>query len=705
MFKVTLPSFGPVGALSGWANRILRIDLSGPRIWAQPTAPFAPDFVGGRGLAAAILWAEYPEPVDPFDERAPLMVMPGALTGTIAPYSGRTNVCGFSPQCAPYPWFTRSSIGADWGARLKRAGYDGLVITGASERPVLILIQDDEVSILPAGTLWGQDTVATQEAIQDEWGGQVRTLTIGPAGERLSRIATIHTGSTSVAGQGGFGAVMGAKKLKAISVIGAGGASVGKVPVADPDRLRALFKGVGAEVRTQRGRSRFLQAFNERLEAEGGGHVRLTACTASCPSPCRLEFSDIQGCHFDHKWSGALACVSGRFRGGGDNVYDWDLGMRGGFELNMHANRLGLNHWDLLVGMIPWLRACHRKGLLPDINGQRFDLNSIDFWVHLLDAIAYRRGMGDALAEGGWHAALQLDLGPELMRRYYTGWGYSGHWDGHAAWVNPIVYPFWIVSALHWAMDTRDPASSTHGYIQGVMYWGPFRKELYGRAFGGDQAEITWDHMRAIGERVYGRADTLDPLSGYEGKELPGAFHGLRSVMKDCLPTDDQVFPLMWSYNSEDRFCRIEVEGDTIDGPDVDAAILRAGTGLEWDTAEFERAAERVLNLERAITVRHWGRTRATDERVLPYFSYDENWTSPMLDAPQRLDPGKFAPVLDATYRLRGWDTARGWPTPERLAQLDLPHVYEPMVAGAQAAQARLPELPPETPVVDYHAE
>jgi aldehyde:ferredoxin oxidoreductase len=673
-----------------------------------------PDLIGGRGFAAAVLWNEYPEPVDPFDERAPLMVMPGALTGTIAPYSGRTCVCGFGPQCAPYLWFTRSNIGADWGARLKRAGYDGLVVTGASERPVQILIRDDEVQILPADELWGQDTIATQEMIQDRWGKQVRTLTIGPAGERLSRIATIHTGSTSVAGQGGFGAVMGAKKLKAISVLG-----TGKVPVADHDRLRALFKAVGAEMRTSRGRPRNLDAINERLQAEGGGRARMSACTASCPAPCRLEFSNVPGCHFDRKWTGALNCVSGRFRGGMDNVYDWDVGMRGGFELNMHANRLGLNHWDLLVGMIPWLRACNREGLLDEINDRAFDLDSIGFWVHLLDAIANRRGMGDALAEGGWRGAQRLGLGVELMRRYYSGWGYAGHWDGHAAWVNPIVYPFWIVSALHWAMDTRDPASSTHGYIQGVMYWGPFRKALYGRSFLGDKAEITWDHMRAIGERVYGRADALDPLSGYEGKELPGSFHGLRSVMKDCLPTDDQVFPLMWSYNTEDRFCRIQVNdaadrgatdrgatnrSDTIDGPDVDAAILRAGTGLDWDTAEFERAAERVLNLERAIVVRHWGRTRAMDERVQPSFSYDENWANPELGTRQRLDPRLFATVMDDYYRLRGWDVERGWPTPERLAQLDLAHVYEPMVAGAQAAQARLPELPPETPVIDYHA-
>jgi aldehyde:ferredoxin oxidoreductase len=702
MTKTTLPRFQP---LHGWTNRLLRVDLSSGRIWAEETAPRVPAFLGARGLAAAILWDEYPEPVDPFDARAPLMVMPGALTGTVAPYSGRTSICGFSPQCWPYPWFTRSNIGADWGARLKRAGYDGLVVTGASERPAMILIHDDEVSILPADGLWGMDTLEAQEAVQRAYGQTARTLTIGPAGERLSRIATIQTGSTSVAGQGGFGAVMGAKKLKAITVIG-----TGQVAVADGDRLRALFKAVGAEARTQRGRRRNLDAINERLEAEGGGRARMSPCTASCPAPCRTVFSDVPGCHFDLKWTGAMSCVSGRFRGGRDTVYDWDVGMRGAFELNMHANRLGLNHWDLLVGLIPWLRACNRQGLLPEVEGKAFDLNSIDFWVHLLDAIAYRRGMGDALAEGGWRGAQQVDLGVELMRRYYTGWGYSGHWDGHAALVNPIVYPFWLVGALHWAMDTRDPASSTHGYVQGVMYWGPFREALYGRSFLGDHAQITWDHMRGIGERVYGRADTLDPLSGYEGKALPGAYHGVRSVMKDCLPTDDQVFPLMWSYNTEDRYCRIPIaegpdEGTVVDGIDVDAAILRAGTGLDWDTAKFQRAAERVLNLERAIVIRHWGRTRAMDERVLPYFAYDENWTNPELGERQRLDVDRFKGVMDDYYRLRGWDVDTGWPTRERLAHLDLEGVYDDMVAGARDAQERLPELPPERPVADHHRQ
>ena len=390
-----------------------------------------------------------------------------------------------------------------------------------------------------------------------------------------------------------------------------------------------------------------------------------------------------------------MACVSNIFGGGGrHSLYDWDFGYRGAFELNMYANRLGLNHWDLLVGIVPWLRTSQMQGLFSQFNGRVVDWRSIEFWVELLDDIAYRRGDGDALAEGGLRAATALGIGEDIVRRYYTGWGYSGHWDGHAAFVNYIVYPFWIPGAVHWAMDTRDPASSTHGYVQNSIYWGPFQAR-----YRNEDAAITWDHMRGIGQRVYGRADTLDPLSGYEGKAIPAAYHGLRSVMKDCLPTDDQVFPLIYSLNTPDHFCRI---GD-IDGPDVDSHLFRAGTGVDWDSREFERAAERVLNLERAIVIRHFGRDRQMDERVIPSFEYDENWVNPETNERQALDRKRFAPVLDEYYRLRDWDVASGWPTRTKLDGLGLADVYEPMVEGALAARARLPELPPELPITDPH--
>jgi len=98
-------------SMNAWANRILRIDLTSMTIRAQESAPYVPDSLGARGIAAKIAWDEYPEPVEPFDPANPLMIFPGALTGSRSPYSGRTSVCAFSPQGYPHPWFTRSNIG------------------------------------------------------------------------------------------------------------------------------------------------------------------------------------------------------------------------------------------------------------------------------------------------------------------------------------------------------------------------------------------------------------------------------------------------------------------------------------------------------------------------------------------------------------------------------------------------------------------
>jgi len=152
--------------------------------------------------------------------------------------------------------------------------------------------------------------------------------------------------------------------------------------------------------------------------------------------------------------------------------------------------------------------------------------------------------------------------------------------------------------------------------------------------------------------------------------------------MKDCLPVDDFVFPLIQSPNTPDRFCRI---GD-IDGPSVEYHLLKAGTGARMAEEEFEIAAERIYSLERALTVRHWARDREMDEMVLPSFEYRENWQNPHLPERYALERDKFVPVMDDYYALRGWDVQTGWPTPEHLERVGLADVYQPMVEGAARA-------------------
>ena len=676
---VHLERFAP---LHGWANRILRIDLSDRRIWAEPSERYVPDYIGGRGIAAKIAWDEYPEPVDAFAPQNPLMVIAGALTGTRSPYSGRASVAAFSPQAYPYNWFTRASIGAQYGTELKRAGYDGLVITGASETPVQVIIRDDEVRIAPADDLWGLDVFDTIAAIQNVLGKEVKLLTIGPAGERLSRIATIATATSSTAGQGGFGAVMGSKKLKAVCVLGSG-----SVSVAAPQAFRELITAANEQLRANR--KMIGNAVYTRGELNRGGRVRPYACTAFCPTPCNFYYTDMPGVAYpDRVYEGHMACVGGCFRGFSDEpiphggLYDWKLGLYGGFEMNVLSNRYGLNQWDIVISMVPWLERCQWEGLLSELNGVPIDWQDPRYWAHFLRCMAYREGMGDALAEGGLRAATALGMGEGLARRYYTAWGFGGHWDGHACWLNYLVFPYWIVSALQWSSDTRDPYSSSHGYVQNIMRWSPLG--------GPKEREVTWEHIRGISERVYGSVQALDPLSGYAAKAWPAAYHDRRSVMKDTVPTDDQVFPLIYSVTTEDRFFRV---GD-IEGPSMDYHLFRLGTGTDWSEAEFDRAADRIYTLERALCVCHWARDRQIDETALPSFEYEENWVNPLVGEKQALDREQFRPVMDDYYRHLGWDPQTGWPTRERLAELGIGEVYEPMVAGAETARARRPEWP-----------
>jgi aldehyde:ferredoxin oxidoreductase len=670
--------------LHAWANRILRIDLSNMRVEVQETEPYVPQYLGARGIAARICWQECAEPVEPFGPSNPLMIFPGALTGSRSPYSGRSSVCSFSPQGYRHPWFTRSNVGGYFGGELKRAGYDGLVVTGAAETPVRIRIRDDEVGILPAGDLWGLDTMDTLQALEWAESKGTRSLAIGPAGERLSRIATIHTASASACGQGGFGAVMGSKRLKAVSVIGSG-----RVSLFAPETTRSIARTL-AQMLAEDGQSGPLNFYgdidelNRQLAAEGNGRAVCRACTEGCITPCVAHFQDVPGVVHDRQWSGDWLCVGRDFLGFAEDdpaqkkaIFDWQLADRAAFELNVLSNRYGLNQSDIIGGMVPWLIACQKAGLISEINGQAMEWRSPDFWAEFLRLIAYRQGLGDVLAEGGWAAARTLHLGEEFARLRYPGWGYSAHCDPFG-W-GGVTFPYWLVSALQWLSDTRDPFNSGHGYL-----WAESANACAAQLESDTEREAALDRIRALGQRVYGSPEAVDPRSGYKGKAYPGYYQTLRSVLKDCLPVDAH-FPLIYRESAPDLYWHLrDIEGiGDIEGPSVEYHLFRAGTGVTWSEEEFVRAAARVCSLERALQVRHWARDREMDETVLPYFQRTEPYRNPFLDRHYALDCEQFKPVLEEFYTLHGWDVERGWPTEERLRQLGLADVYGPMLEGA----------------------
>ena len=209
----------------GWAGKILWVDLSSGSHFTEETSPYLPDYLGGRGLAAKIAWDHLPTGIDGFDEKNLLMFMTGPLGGTLAPSAGRGYVFGMAPQAYP-PHYTRSGFGGRWSSKLKYAGYDGLIIKGKADSPSILFVNDEKVELMDGKRYFGLDAIETQKALQEEFGQDVGLIVIGPAGENLVRFATIQSGANSAAGQGGFGAVMGSKNLKAIVIRGSGGIKI-----------------------------------------------------------------------------------------------------------------------------------------------------------------------------------------------------------------------------------------------------------------------------------------------------------------------------------------------------------------------------------------------------------------------------------------------------------------------------------------------
>ena len=324
--------------------------------------------------------------------------------------------------------------------------------------------------------------------------------------------------------------------------------------------------------------------------------------------------------------------------------------------------------------------------MISELNGQAMDWNSPAFWAEFLRATAYREGLGDVLAEGGWAAARALDMGEDAGAHAVCRAGaIQAHWDGHAG-VGP-PFPYWLVSALQWMSDTRDPFNSGHGSLWPQRRARACQQAGRWRGAGGragpdprHRAAPLWQRGRGGPVRRLRRQGEHGPLS-----HLAPGDPGLRARGR-------LRFPLIYHARRPDGYWRLDVDGlGEIEGPSVEYHLFRAGTGLDWPEAEFERAAERVCTLERALQVRHWGRDRSTDETVLPYFERLEAVQSPFLERRYGLDREQFKPVLDEFYALHGWDPQSGWPTRERLAELGMGDVYEPMVEGAAKAKERQP--------------
>ncbi len=639
-----------MGEFYGWTGKILRADLSSGELSTVETARYAPKYVGGKGLLHRLAWEEIPRGTGAFDPENRLMLATGPLTGTPAPTSGRTEVGGVAPQSCP-EMYSHSGFGGWFGAELKYAGFDAVVIQGEAPAPCYLLISDGRATLQDAGPLWGLGTYGTQKELMKRHGAGVKSLVIGPAGEHRSRIAVLLTESSNAAGQGGFGGVAGAKKLKAICVQG-----TQSVQVARPDELLEVRRAVSRQPAKNPLRTNTTFAyFSHQLE-----HVPYqtfnVACTHACDQFCMPAFLDVPHGSHPTLHSAEVGCtaqvavgweVSEAWEGGETMSWPlWRQDLARGMEANELLNDYGLNQYEVLAGMVPWLAMCAHEGLLTEKElGFPVEPDKVEWWTRLLHMLAYREGMGDLLAEGTTRAINMLGkekYGATLYtgERSYGGkarptpvslqqaWGYAEHNSGRGL-AATLPFPDWLLRALTWMTQSRDSNNDTH-----------------------HKARSDW--MAEFRE---------DPYRGSRGPWL-AIWNENRSEFKCSLVLCDWAFPQPYFANAE-------------------AYLYTAVTGQEMTALEADRVGERLKNLQRAVLMRNHDRSRAAEVgEILPFLKRPDG-------SGTAVDEAEFNIMVDHYYEQRGWDKATGWPTRAKLEELDLGDV-----AQALASLGKLPTGP-----------
>lgn len=628
----------------GWSGTILKADLSDSRITELETAEYADRFLGGRGIATKIYWDEVEPEIAAFDPSNCLILMTGPLCATGAQGASRFVVAGKSPMTVPER-FCYGNLGGHFGPFLKKAGYDGIVITGRAERSSYLWIEDGTAEILDASQLWGKNAYQVRDLLKQTHGEGMRFVTTGVAGESLCRAATLITDQEGSA-TGGFGAVMGSKNLKAIAVMG-----TGRPAVARPKELATLNRqAMHLHIdRSDLGKISFPGLYEHQVER------RRKASCYQCSLGCmRTIFRLASGREVVRKCQ-ALAFYMPWVNKREDEPIDTVI------EAAEICNDFSLCTIEV-ENIIQWLEDCHASGYLTEKEtGLDFSkLGSREFFEQLVAMISRREGFGDVLAEG-------LPRAGEALGEQATAHFTESMSDVGAVFISPREYP---ATALLYAFEPRPPLSMILEFAYMIGYW------LVNR-FLPDKSPLSTDTFKAAAGRFWGSEEAWN-LGSYEGKAEAALRTQNRSYANESLVMCSVAWPLMFSFNTPDRV------GD----PTLESRLFSAATGIDTDEEDLHRYGERIFNLQRAILLREGWKPQADDEPAefnftVPVEKSEEN---PLMEVPgpggdtisikgNTLDRNNFEKMRTEYYALRGWDPATGLQKKETLQRLDLPEV------------------------------
>ena len=597
----------------GWTGKLLHINLGkGKAVADKLDAAMAKNFLGGRGIAAKILWDELKPGLDPFSPDNRLVFAAGPLTGFALPSSGKLVVAAKSPLTWGYG---DGNIGTFAAVQMRKAGYDAVVVEGKAEGPVILLVRDESAELLDARDLWGLNSFETEKKLADVYGHAVGVLCIGQGGENLVKFANIVSQEGRAGGRPGMGAVMGSKNLKAVVFIG-----TNELPAAYPKEMKDLGAEAYREVLVKPNyafwkrqgtmstiewsqENSVLPSFNysegvfSGADAIGGFAMeKIKVSNRGCPQ-CNMtcgnvvKDSDRKESELDYENVGML----------GSNIGVGKLTQVA--ALNRVADEYGLDTISL-GSVLGFAMEASEKGLIKE----KIPWGGFKTSKALIKDIAFRQGyLGNLLADGVYSASQEIGKGSDRWAMHVKGLEISAY-DCHTTPAMALAYGTCSIGAHH-----------------------------------KDAWVIAWE-VKA-GREGY-TAEKVDKVIELQ-RIRAGVFESL-SVCR--LPWIEVGLELEWYPK-----------------------FLHAATGLELPWQVLNVVGDRVFNMIRAFWVREYGGKWSSEMDVPPSRWFDEPLTEgPFKGA--KLDRIKYDAMLQMYYQKRGWDD-RGVPRESTLSGLGLAKV------------------------------
>ena len=700
----------------GWTGKILRVNLTDKTVSVSPTDPYK-EYLGGMGIANKIMYDEVPAGTDPLSPENKIVFAVGPLTATGVPLAGRTTIASLSTYTTDHQ-VVDAHTGGMIGAAIKKAGWDVIVIEGASDEPVYLKIDDDNVEIKPADQVWGLGTRATTEALSRKEGTDFCVATIGPAGENLLPYACIINSRNHSAGAGAA-AVMGSKKLKALVVRGSQ-----PIYVADPQEVADLSDYMLREIvgsnnnhvvpSTQQEWAEYFDKGSRWTAQKGltwalaeGGPI-----DTGEPKPgeintvgyrCMKAFKDegpeaekytikMDGCH-----SCPIHCYS--------DLRVPASAANGGYEITGNTcvpNFPFTNYMIKILGDNTSVEAGSEDALIWDqVFGSTMD--DLGLWcnygqIYRDIAHCYATGLlqkvlpPEEYAEINWEGFKNNDpsMVPPLLAKIAANdseIAYIGH--GPIVWTERWNDPDWWNTPASTLINVRGwPVHHAHecfGQV-GLLYNMVFnRDDMIHSAVNFQGCGLPFELKQQIAAEVWGDASAIDPDKNYTPMNEYKANFAWWSIVTDVLHDSLTLCNWVWPMTMSPTKAR-DYRGDL----DLEAKFMKAVTGEDVTTEDLYKMGAKITTLQRANTARGMvganGQMGTNDFRNV--HDVVTEWPFTMdpdievfTEGTNKMDKEDFQTALTMMYECFGWDPELGCPTAECLDYYDMPDVKEDLAA------------------------